>query len=139
MTILGILISFSAPRVMRTMEQSHADVAGACLRSINTAQRFYWIENRTYAPNMVALIDEGLLDSDFVSSVPRYEFSIVSANDDSFQASATRRNFNNLSTPVYNGAWQGAFTIDESGTIGGAVNGPTSTISGTVPSLTPAF
>ena len=73
MTILGVLISFSAPRVMRTMEQSHADIATANLRSICSAQRFYWIENRTYASSLVTLVDEGLLDNVFLNTMPRYQ------------------------------------------------------------------
>ena len=44
-----------------------------------------------------------------------------------------------VGTPIYNGAWQGTFTIDETGVIAGTVTGPPSTISGTTPVLTPAF
>lgn len=139
MTILSILVSFAAPRVMLTMEQSHADIAGANLRAINSAQRFYWLENRTYADSLQLLIDDGLLDDDFLTSIPRYEFSMVAADDATFQAQATRRTINGTGTAVYNGAWQGAFSIDESGAIAGVVNGPPSSLSGNTPQLIPAF
>ena len=137
MTILSILIGISAPRVMRAVEQSHADLAGAALRSVNSAQRFYWLENRVYADTIQLLVDDGLLDNDFVSSIPRYEFAIASADAAGFQATATRRNFDEFGSAVYDGAWQGAFTIDETGTISGTVDGPT--LAGFTPQLTPAF
>ncbi|QDT13322.1 competence type IV pilus major pilin ComGC [Planctomycetes bacterium K23_9] len=139
MTIMAILLSLTAPSVLRTMEQSHADMAGAGLRMVNTAQRFYWLENRTYAPNMQALIDAGLVDNDLNLTAPRYEFSITAADASSFQAQARRRQFDGLGQPVYNGAWQGNFTIDEAGTIVGSVQGNPSPIDSSIPVLTPAF
>jgi prepilin-type N-terminal cleavage/methylation domain-containing protein len=138
MTILAILISFSTPSVMRTMEQSHVDLAGAGLRMINTAQRFYWLEYRTYAGDLQTLIDEGLIDQDLGTTAPRYEFSIASADASGFQVQARRRIFDALGSPVYNGAWQGTLTIDETGVIAGTVDGPTNPITGT-PNLAPAF
>ncbi len=139
MTIMAILLTMTAPSVIQTMEQSHADMAGAGLRMVNTAQRFYWLENRTYAPNMQALIDADLIDGDLDLTAPRYEYSIVSADANGFQAQAVRRIFNSLDQPVYNGAWQGAFTIDELGVIAGTVQGNPSTITGVTPVLSPAF
>lgn len=139
MTILAVLVSFTAPSMVRTIEQSHADLAGAGLRMVNTAQRFYWLENRTYATSLQTLIDEGLVDQDLAVTSPRYEFSISSGNANAFQAQARRRQFDGVGTPVYNGAWQGTFTIDETGAIAGTVTGPTSTITGVTPVLTPAF
>ena len=70
MTILAVLVSFTAPSMMRTMEQSHADLAGAGLRMVNTAQRFYWLENRTYATTLQMLVDEGLVDQDLTLTSP---------------------------------------------------------------------
>lgn len=133
MTILAVLVSFAAPSVMRSMEQSHADLAGAGLRMVSTAQRFYWLENRTYAPNLQTLIDEGLVDQDLVTVAPRYEFSIASASASGFQAQARRRRFDDFGTPIYIGAWEGTLTIDQTGTIAGTVNGPNSV------QLSPAF
>ncbi len=136
MTILAIVVSFAAPRVMQTLEQSHADLAGANLRMINSAQRFHWLENRTYADNIEALIDDGLLDRSFDAAAPRYEFRIVSGDDTGFVAEARRRVFDDLDQPVYDGSWQGTLTIDESGTISGTVD---STGLATVRHLTPGF
>lgn len=139
MTILAILVSFSTPSVMQSVEQSHADLAGAGLRMVSTAQRFYWIEHRTYAPNLQTLIDEGLIDQDLTMTSPRYEFSIASADATGFQAQARRRLLDDLGTPIYNGSWQGTFTINETGVIAGTVDGPPRAISGETPQLTPAF
>lgn len=136
MTILAIVVTFTAPRVMQTLEQSHADLAGANLRMVNTAQRFYWLENRTYATDLQTLTDDGLLDLSFNAAAPRYEFDIVSADADGFQAVARRRVFNDLGQPAYDGSWQGAFTIDETGTISGTVD---STGLSTIKRLTPGF
>ena len=139
MTIMAILVSFLAPSVRQTMEQSHADMASAGLRMVNTAQRFYWLENRTYAPTLQTLIDDGLIDGDLNLTAPRYEFSITSADDSTFVAIARRRIFNALDQPVYNGAWEGTFTIDETGVITGTVTGNTNPVTGTEPVLIPAF
>ena len=139
MTILAILLSFTAPGLMQTMEQSHADLAGAGLRMINTSQRFYWLENRTYATDLQTLIDDGLIDQDLVTTAPRYEFSIVSADAAGFQAQARRRLFDGGGSPIYNGAWQGTLTIDQTGAITGTIDGPTSAITGNTPHLNPAF
>lgn len=138
MTILAILVTFAAPSVMHTMEQSHADLAGAGLRMLNNAQRFYWLENRTYASDMQTLIDAGLVDDDLLTSSPRYEYSIQSASDTAFVAQARRRSFDGAGQPVYNGAWQGTFSIDESGEISGTVDGRTTPL-GSTPTLVPGI
>ena len=139
MTILGVLLSFTAPSVLRSVEQSHADLAGAGLRMIHSAQRFYWLENRIYAGNLQLLIDDDLIDQQLGTGTTRYEFAITAADADSFTATARRRLIDGLGNPIYTGAWQGTYTIDESGEITGTVDGPTSSLSGVTPQLTPAF
>ena len=124
MTILAVLISFSTPTFSRTMEQSHADLVGAGLRTIAVAQRFYWLENRNYAPNLQTLIDEDLIDGNLTANSPRYEYSISASNATSFQVQARRRYFDGLGAPVYDGGWSGALSIDETGVITGAIEGP---------------
>ncbi|MEO1525345.1 MAG: prepilin-type N-terminal cleavage/methylation domain-containing protein [Planctomycetota bacterium] len=138
MTILGILLAFASPSVTRSVEQSHADLAGASLRSISSAQRFFWLENRTYASDLNDLITAELVDQELLNSA-RYEFSIVSADDEAFVARARRRSFNDAGNAVYNGAWSGEFDIDETGEITGDVEGPYSTMLGGRPQLEPGF
>lgn len=139
MTILAVLLTFAAPSVIQTMEQSHADLAGASLRSIASAQRFYWLENRTYATTLQALIDDGLVDGELINASPRYEFSITAATAEGFTARARRRTFSGSGTPVYDGAWSGDFDIDETGQISGEVEGGYSALLGGTPKITPGF
>lgn len=139
MTILAILMTFATPSVTRTMEQSHADMVGAGLRMIATAQRFYWLENRTYAPTLQVLIDDNLIDNDLSLNSPRYEFSIAAADAASFAAQARRRQFDSFGSPSYDGAWQGTFSIDQTGVISGSIVGPTGTFSGQTPEISPSF
>jgi prepilin-type N-terminal cleavage/methylation domain-containing protein len=138
MTILAILISISAPSVIRSVEQSHADLAGAGLRMIQTAQRFYWLDNRTYSTDLQTLIDERLVDQNMAATTTRYEYSVSAASVSSFQVQARRRLFDDFGGPVYNGAWQGTLTIDETGVMTGAVTGPENSM-GVTPVLAPAF
>ncbi|MEL6105933.1 MAG: prepilin-type N-terminal cleavage/methylation domain-containing protein [Planctomycetota bacterium] len=138
MTILGILLAFASPSVTRSVEQSHADLAGASLRSISSAQRFYWLENRTYASDIDDLITDELVDQELLNSA-RYEFSILSADAEAFTARARRRSFNEAGNAVYNGAWSGEFDIDETGEITGDVEGPYSALLGGNPQIQPGF
>ena len=71
-TVMGILSVISVPKVRNTIEQSHADLAGANLKSIWTAQRYYWLENREYAPDLTTLQNDGLLDGTVVAGTSRY-------------------------------------------------------------------
>lgn len=139
MTILAVLLALSAPSVIRTMEQSHADLAGAGLRSIAAAQRFYWLENRTYAPTIQDLLDDELVDQELIDASPRYEFSIAAADAAGFTVQARRRGFNAVGNPVYNGAWSGDFQIDETGEITGEVQGGYSALLGGTPKISPGF
>ncbi|WP_182870841.1 type IV pilin protein [Rhodopirellula sp. JC639] len=139
MTILAVLLTFAAPSVIQTMEQSHADLAGASLRSIASAQRFFWLENRTYATSLQDLIDAELVDNELINASPRYEFSITAADVAGFTAQARRRSFNGAGNPVYNGAWSGDFQIDETGEISGDVEGRFNPILGDSPTIVPGF
>ena len=110
--LLGILFSMAAPTFVDTIEQSHADIAGANLQAIWSAERFYWLENRTYTTNLAALEALRLLNPSIVAGTSRYSFSIAAADDASFTAMATRTN---------SGLWSGNFQIDETGAVGGVV------------------
>jgi type IV pilus assembly protein PilE len=113
-TVLAILTTASAPRVLRTLEQSHADLAGAGLRAIDAAQRFYWLDNRTFATNLTALQTAGLLTTDLVQATTRYNFSITAADTTSYTATATR---------VGSGVWSGGFSVNQTGSITGGLTG----------------
>ena len=61
--VAGVLLSIGVPRFAQSLEQSRADVAGANLRSIWSAQRLYWLQNRTYAPDLTHLMSRDTIGS----------------------------------------------------------------------------
>ena len=115
--VIGILSVMSVPTIGKSIEQSHADLAGGNLKFIWNAQRYYWLDNQEFAPDLITLNSAGLLDASVVAGSSRYAYAIVSADADGFLASATR---------VGSTQWVGAFEIDESGTITGTVQSPSS-------------
>jgi prepilin-type N-terminal cleavage/methylation domain-containing protein len=129
--VMAILIGISVPRFARVLEQSRADFAAANLRAIWAAQRLYWLENHVYtdklsqaSPSPLGLFELGLVDPQIVSTTGDYAYTITSANSNTFQAAATRSG---------NTCWRGAFTIDQTGTVGGTLSAAGE------PHITPGF
>jgi len=114
MTILGVLLSFGIPSFQLAIEQSRAQVASANLEAIWSAQRLYWLANRTYAPDLATLQSAGMLDPS-LGSQTFFIYEIASADANTFVATATR---------VSNVKWNGTFTIDQSGTLSGVLSAP---------------
>lgn len=112
LVVIGVLISMSAPSFHRSIEQSWADIAGANLRAIWTAQRLYWLENRTYTSDLSELESLGLLDPTIIAGTARYAYAVSAADATTFTATATRTG---------SVRWTGQFTIDESGVLSGTV------------------
>jgi Tfp pilus assembly protein PilE len=111
-TVTAVLISLSVPSFHRALEQSRADLAGANLRAIWSAERLYWLEYRTYTIDMTALQSLGLLDPNILNSGAFYNYQVVSADANNFVAVATR---------VFNVRWNGAFSIDSTGVMSGVL------------------
>ena len=124
MTIVCILVTLSTPIYSRAVEQARLDAAARDLQTIWTAQRVYWLEERTYAPDLVALYKMDLLGSKLAltkqtlkakkSSTASYIFSIETADSDSFTAVAMRSGSRK---------WSGEIQIDEFGDITGKISG----------------
>jgi prepilin-type N-terminal cleavage/methylation domain-containing protein len=126
--IMCVLVAMGVPRFQQSLEQSRANVAWGSLRSIWSAQRLYWLENRTYAPDLPTLqswipvgSSLGLTDPSLTTTTAPYTYQMtVSSDGSSFTATATR------SGPT---SWSGSFTIDASGDFSGSVQqggqGPT--------------
>jgi prepilin-type N-terminal cleavage/methylation domain-containing protein len=72
LTIMGVLLTISAPSFHRALEESRADAATAALRSIWSAERLYWLEYRTYTSDMTALAGLGLVDPSLVAGTTFY-------------------------------------------------------------------
>ena len=110
--VTGVLLSIGVPKFQQSLEQSRSDVAGANLRSIWAAQRLYWLENRTYAPDLPTLLSANLVDPSLPTATTPYGYSIASSSDSWFTAIATRSGSTN---------WSGTFTIAADGTFSGSV------------------
>jgi type II secretory pathway pseudopilin PulG len=119
--ILGVLVASAAPSFRRSIEQSRADVAVANLRTVWTAQRVYWLEHRKFtddwndlATNELETPSMSLIDPAIMSESNKYYEYSISANAEgtAFTATATRKT---------GGGWSGSFTIDQSGSVSGAI------------------
>lgn len=111
-TIMGVLMSISAPSFHRAVEQSRSDIAAANLRAIWSAQRCYWLENRTYCTNLADLQSAGLLDPSIVVAATYYAYDVPAADATTFTAIAER---------VDSNRWSGQFVIDETGAVSGFI------------------
>jgi prepilin-type N-terminal cleavage/methylation domain-containing protein len=112
LVVMGILISMSAPTFHRSIEQSWADIAGANLRAIWSAERLYWLEYRTYTSDLSELESLGLLDPTITSATTRYIYALSSADASTFRATATRTG---------SVRWTGQLAIDQSGVLSGVI------------------
>ena len=115
LTVMGVLLSIAAPTVHRSMEQSQADIAAANLRAIWSAQKLYWLDNRTYTNDLSELETLGLLDPAIPSASTWYVYSIPASTDDTFTAAADRTG---------SVRWTGQLTIDETGVVSGSISAP---------------
>ena len=111
-TLMGILMSLAVPSFHRALEHSRADIAGANLRAIWSAERCYWLDYRSYTSDLSKLQSLGLLDPTIVSATTFYVYAIQSASSNSFTATATRTG---------NTKWSGEFVIDGTGAVSGTV------------------
>ena len=111
-TVMGVLITMSAPSFRRSMEQAKADVAAANLRGIWSAERLYWQEYRTYTTNLATLQSLGLIDPTTVSANTVYVYTVTSASSSAFTAKATRTGSTQYS---------GQLTIDSAGVVSGTI------------------
>jgi len=111
--VLGVLLSLGVPRFQQSLEQSRADVAGASLRSVWSAQRLYWLENRAYAPDLPTLLAANLIDPSLTTSTVPYTYTVTGPPDNSsFTATATRSG---------SSSWSGSWAITQDGTTSGSL------------------
>jgi type II secretory pathway pseudopilin PulG len=110
LTVVGVLLAMCVPTFQRGLEQARADTAGANLRALWSAQRLYWLENRTFTVNFSDLGD--LFDPAVGGSTYSYVYTVTWADASTFTATATR---------VGSSTWSGQLTIDQTGTVTGSV------------------
>jgi prepilin-type N-terminal cleavage/methylation domain-containing protein len=119
MVVSATLLSMGIPRFQQSLEQSRANVAGANLRAIWSAQRLYWLENRTYAPDLPTLLSANLIDPSLTSSTAPYTYVVAGSTDSWFTATATRAGC---------ACWSGTLTIAADGTFSGSIQQGNGTI-----------
>jgi prepilin-type N-terminal cleavage/methylation domain-containing protein len=110
LTVIAILTSLGVPSVRRAVEQSRADIAGANLRAIWSAERVYWLENHTYTSNFTDLAS--LVDPAIASSSTLYVYTISTADNSTFSAQAVRTG---------SSQWSGQLSIDQAGNVSGVI------------------
>lgn len=121
--VVGVLTAFCIPSFKRALEQSRADIASANLRAVWSAERLYWLEHHTYTSSLTGLQDLGMVSPEVMQAGTGYAYT-ATITTDGFQAAATRTG---------SGYWNGQFTIDETGAIGGSVTAGDGTV------ITPGF
>jgi type II secretory pathway pseudopilin PulG len=113
LVMMSVLLAMGVPRFQFSLEQARANVAGANLRSIWSAERLYWLQNRSYAPDLTTLQSANVLDPTLVSTTAPYTYSVtVSTDGSTFTATATRSGTS---------SWSGSFTIAADGSFSGSV------------------
>ena len=112
--IMGIFITLAMPRFSRSLESARADVAGANLRAIWTAERIYWLDNRTYTTSLDVLVNLNLLDPSITSNTS-YTYLVTAADVATFTATAQR---------APNVSWSGTVTITQDGGLTGTLTCP---------------
>ena len=112
--IMGILVALVAPSFTRVTEQNRVDASAQYLRSVWSAQRVYWLENRTFADNFAVLDGLGLIDVKIAAGSDGYFAYVISnVTDTTFTVTATRSG---------SSAWSGTLTITQDGEVSGNVN-----------------
>jgi len=116
MTIICILVTLSTPIYSRALEQAKLDAAAGNLKMIWSAQRVYWLDEHTYAPDLTTLYSMDLLSLKMVvtktSLTASYVYEIEAVDDDSFTAVAIRNG---------SSKWSGEIRIDEYGDLTGGI------------------
>ena len=108
LVVMSVMISFGIPQFSRALEQSRADVAGANLRAIWSAERIYWLDNRNYTSSLSALVNLNLLDPTIPSDTfYSYQVQVPATDGTPFSASAQR---------IGNSSWSGTLSITQDGT-----------------------
>ncbi len=107
-SIIGVVAAAAAPQYTRTVENAKADQAIETLRSLWGAQRIYRLENGAFADSLKALYAVGLIDRIALKPGGPFTYELTGSND-AFLAEAERTG----------SQWNGSFTIDEEGTLGG--------------------
>jgi type II secretory pathway pseudopilin PulG len=113
--IMGILVAFVVPGFSRVTEQNRVDAATQYLRSVWSAERVYWLENRTFTNSLGDLDTLGLIDPKVAGGDDGFFiYAISNVSDTTFTVTALRNG---------SGVWDGTLTITQDGEVTGFVSG----------------
>ena len=113
--IMGILVAFVVPGFSRVTEQNRVDAATQYLRSVWSAERIYWLENRTFTTDLGDLDALGLIDAKVAAGDDgHFVYAITAASDTTFTVTALRSG---------SAVWSGTLTINQEGEVTGFVSG----------------
>ncbi len=77
-----------------------------------SAQRLYWLQNRTYSPDLNTLLTANLIDPSLTTATAPYTYAMSNSSSSTFTATATRAG---------SSTWSGSYTIIQDGTFSGTV------------------
>ena len=111
--LIGIMATFTIPSFARVSEQNRVDAAAQYLRSLWSAERVYWLENRSFTGSLATLDTMGLIDPKLaLGDDGNFQYTLGSITADGFKATATRNG---------SGTWSGTLTITQDGEVTGHV------------------
>ena len=90
LVIVVLLATLGMPIYQRAMEQARVDMAGAQLRSIYAAQRVYYLEHKTFAPDLQTLRRSDLIEQSLVEGSSAFVFQFTGAAGDADDVSRGR-------------------------------------------------
>ncbi len=118
--IIGVLVSLVVPSFVRVAEQNRVDAASQYLRSIWSAERIYWLENRTFTSSLSDLQTLGLIDTKIAAGNDGYfNYSITGADASTFTVNATRAG---------SSVWTGTLSVSQAGDLTGFVGNPSGVV-----------
>jgi type IV pilus assembly protein PilE len=116
MVIVCLLVTMAVPTFRKAVEQARMDAASAGLRTVWSAQRVYWLENRRFAASLADLQAMDLVDASVAASganpAATFVYAIPSADASHFLATATRTGSR---------VWSGGLQVDQDGAVTGSV------------------
>ena len=121
--LIGLFAAMAIPSYRSSVEQARTDMAAANLRTLWAAQRFFYLNERSYTSDTDDLIAYGVFKRSEISSAtpggpflmyndPSFTYRIELQPNGDFQATATR------SAGI---AFSGVLTIDAAGVVTGEV------------------
>ena len=117
--VMGVLLTLVLPSFNRIGEQTRLDASAQYLRSIWSAERIYWLENRSFTNSLASLDALGVLDPKIAAGDDgSFVYEITAADATTFSVRASRSG---------SSVWTGQITITQDGSVAGTLTSTTGT------------